>query len=157
MRRQHRYRRVLTVLAVAIATMGAVVAAPQAFASATDGPARDSTGSTRGLSAADRARMDAQAPYMDVYEKVKHLADAAPDAGLAGVRLDVSGKRVYVYWAGEVPGGLRDIRNSAAVNGISVVIQASAHSEKQLSDAANQLSRFAESTKTALRAELQVD
>ena len=109
------------------------------------------------ISSADRARMDAQAPYMQLYESIKQFADKLRPSPMAGARLDVKGKRLFVYWAGAVPAEFDAFRATASAAGFSLRVEPAAHSEKQIMDAAIRLSRFAESTGTSLSAKLHVD
>ncbi len=109
------------------------------------------------LSAADRAAMDAQAPFMQLNESIHQLADSIEPSPLAGVRLDVAHKQIFVYWAGRVPGTLDALRTSASAEGISMRIEPAAHSEKQLTQASVELSRFAESAQIGMTIDIRTD
>jgi trypsin len=158
-----RARKRATAVFVAVIVSGLLVTVGASDASATiTNPAAGPDAVTdpspaNGLSAVDREVMSEQWPYMELDAKVRELAlpmDASP---LTGTRIDRANRSLHVYWAGDIPRELDDLRAVAAESGISLVISEAAFSRPELLAASSQVETFAESTATKLAIVLHHD
>jgi hypothetical protein len=109
------------------------------------------------MSAADREVMSEQWPYMELDAKIRELAPPTDVSPLAGTRIDRANRSLHVYWAGDTPRELDNLRAVAAESGISLVISQAAFSQQELVAASSQVEAFAESSKTTLVIELHND
>jgi hypothetical protein len=109
------------------------------------------------LSPHDREVMDAQAPLMDLGEKVLSIATKDPNSGFAGTSLDLPHRRLHVYWSGPTPSDLEALRTSSAGTGVFLDIHPAAYSQRQLMTAADQLGSAARSAKVPYQVDVAFD
>jgi hypothetical protein len=109
------------------------------------------------LSRRDREIMNVQAPYLELDEKVRGLAANEGSSPLAGTRLDIANRRLYVYWAGAAPNELSVLQAEARKAGISLLVTRAPFSERQLMAAANRLGTIAQSEGLSLEIELSAE
>lgn len=97
------------------------------------------------MSAADQAIMAAQAPYLDLNERIPGALGVRANQ-LAGTRIDVAAGKFYIYLTGQIPAAVLTLAQHARTEGINVVIEPATFARAQLMVAAEQLSRELSST-----------
>lgn len=135
----------IATFAASLTTSSASGAAPRPTASLQAKPANLPAAP---LTAADDAAMAAQAPYLALNDEIP-AALGSSASELSGTRIDVPNRRFYIYLAGEPPTSIDPLRVRAQGNGISLIVQRSNYSQKQLMTVVSQLAAELASTMPA--------
>jgi hypothetical protein len=97
------------------------------------------------LSPADQARQRAQAPLLDLLNRIHDLAPTAYDAQFAGAQVDAENRTLTVHWAGAVPAELARLRADLA-EGTVLSIKPARFSQGQLMAATQRVMPHGQST-----------
>lgn len=135
-----RVRAVLSTVLVALLVTAVAAPAQGVPGSGSVAPESKSerTVGSESLSPADQARQRAQAPLLELLNRIRDLAPAAYEAQIAGAEVDAKNNTLTVHWAGTVPAGLARLRAEKA-GGVVLSIKPAKFSQRQLKAAAQRV------------------
>ncbi|MEV8372158.1 trypsin-like serine protease [Kribbella sp. NPDC056861] len=99
------------------------------------------------LSPADQASQLAQAPLLELLNRIRDLEPKAYETQYAGAEVDAKRKTLTLHWAGAVPAGLTRLRSKTA-EGVVLDVKPARFSQRQLMTAAQRVMPGGESNGT---------
>ncbi len=96
------------------------------------------------LPLADQIRQREQEPLLKLNDRVYDLTSSTYEEHFAGAQVDTGRKTLAVYWTGDVPKELIQLRDEAAKSGVTLTLNPAKFSRRQLMATANDILPTAE-------------